>query len=163
MGPILPSREEREQAYRNNRKMLLTNMIFLLLIFVAVTFIVPSKEHRNLFVWNDLDMVITCPDDTVYTIPYADITHIALVEGPDYGICTAGQNDGACRYGRWENDTLGEYILCAYKSFDLLIQINTKDGVYRISYESADTTTGLYNSITETLHAEGYSVETIIP
>ncbi len=81
----------------------------------------------------------------------------------DAGTCISGKDDGSCHYGQWKNVELGEYVLCAYKSFGTMIQINTADGIYLISYESAETTTGLYESIVETLQAEGYSFQTVLP
>lgn len=159
MESMLPSQKERELSSSYNRRLLLVNLAVLLVVFVAVTFIHPNGKQKNLFTWDDEDLVITCPDDAVYTIPYADMTHILLVENADLGTCLTGESGSSYRYGQWENAELGKYTLCAYKSFDTVIQINTEDSVYRLSYESPETTKGLYTSIVETLKAEGYSFE----
>lgn len=160
MGPRLFSREEEELSSRHNKRMLLMNLLVLLAIFVAVTFIIPNGSHQNLFIWEDTQLRISCPDDSVHTVAYADITRMALVENADLGTCLSGDSSSNYCYGIWENDQLGEYVLCAYRSFSTVIQISTAEEDYWISYESAETTQGLYDSIVRTLCQEGYVFET---
>jgi len=157
MGPTLSSRDEQELSSRYNKRMLLFNLAVLLIIFVVITFIIPNGSHKNLFAWEDTRLLITCPDDTTHSIPYTSITHIALVENADLGTCLTGDSNSTYCYGLWRNESLGDYVLCAYKSFSTVIQLTTAEETYRISYESAGTTQGLYNSIVETLTHEGYS------
>lgn len=160
MDTILSSPHELEQSSKQNKKAMLFNLIVLLIIFIAVTFIFPNGSQRNLFAWEDSQLLITCPDDSAYAVPYESLTHILLIEDADLGTCLSGEQGSSYCYGIWENETLGTYVLCAYKSFSTLIQLTTEGETYWISYESPETTRGLYSSIVETLTQEGYSFVT---
>lgn len=163
MEPMLVPHEQQELSSSRNRRTLLFNLIVLLIVFVAVTFVFPNGSHKNLFTWGETELLIHCPDEVVYTVPYREITHITLWENADTGTCLQGDSTSTYRYGQWENELLGSYYLCAYRSFGTLIRIETPADTYCISYESAETTTGLYNSIVTTLSEEGYLFETQLP
>lgn len=160
MASTLTSQQEKELSSRYNRRMLLGNLVVLLIVFVVVTFLIPNGSQRNLFTWEQTQLRITFPDETSQIIPYDSITAIFLVDAPEMGTCLSGEDGSNYRYGLWKNEVLGEYTLCAYKSFSSVIQLTTKAGIYWISYESAQTTEGLYQSIVQTLTQEGYVFST---
>lgn len=163
MNPMLSPHDDVERASRSNKRAMLINLVFLLVVFVVVTFVLPNGSQKNLFTWEETQLIITCPDESVYTVPYDSIIHIQLVTNADLGTCRSGDDTTNFRYGRWENEVLGEYVLCCYCSYSTVIQLTTASEDYWISYESAETTTALYDSIVETLTSEGYAFEVFAP
>lgn len=158
MGPTRMTLQELSSRY--NRRMLLGNLLVLLVVFVVVTFLLPNGRQRNLFTWEETQLRITFPDETSRSISYDSLDAIVLVETPNFGVCLSGEDGGNYRYGLWKNDELGEYTLCAYRSFTRVIQLTTESETYWISYESEQTTEGLYRSIVQTLTQEGYHFST---
>lgn len=157
MNPTLSPQEETERSYRQNKRAMIINLVVLMIVFVIITFAAPSNDQKNLFIWEQTQLLINFPDDTVYTVPLDSITQILLIEDADPGVCLSGDAESSIRYGRWKNDTLGEYVLCCHLSYSTVIQLTTPEEVYWISYESADTTVALYETIVETLSGEGYT------
>lgn len=151
MEPTTLLNKEQERSSRITKRDLIFSLAILVIIFVVSLLMPGGESDRDLLVWQDDCLRITCPDEKVYAIPYQQITGITLVEDPDFGICIDGDSTEKYRYGLWENQALGQYVLCTFKSFDTVIQVDTADRVYWIGYDSSESTRLLYQGFMDTL------------
>lgn len=151
MEPITLRDQDQNNPGRITKRDMLFSLVFLVILFVVSPLLTREESDKDLLVWQEGSLKITCPDETVYDIPYHQITGIQLVEEPDFGTCISGESSGNYRYGIWENDTLGKYVLCTFKSFHTVIQIDTADQIYWIGYDSSESTRLLYQGFLDTL------------
>lgn len=152
MEPITLRNKEMDEAKQIARRNQIFSTLFLLALIVFIPLFMADGSGENLLLWENRTLTITTPDEQVYHIPYDRITGMELIESPDFGTCLSGDSTRTLRYGVWKNELLGEYVLCAYRSFDVVIQINTPDQIYWIGYESEETTRILYQSFLEHLN-----------
>lgn len=135
---------------RQRRKAKYTNLLILLAIMIVVTVVTLVRgETAVSFDWSDTRVQITDPGGTSFTVVYADVTSLELVEHPDYGNCISGKKTASWIYGAWENDVWGTYTLCASAGTDLCIVMQTQQGAVVISYESDEITSALFDSMRE--------------
>ena len=127
------------------------NLLFLIFLLPAIIIFssltdTPSATS-DILLWKDDCMLLTFSDTEHYHVFYDQITHVTLVENPDFGTCISGNDERGIRYGLWKNSTLGTYVLFASQSFDLVIQLDAIDQCYWISIESPETTEALYQHL----------------
>lgn len=151
MGPITPQNREIEETRHHTRREQIISALFLLILLIAIPLFMTDGSGENLLTWENRTLQIHTPDGQVYRIPYDQIEGMTLLEDPDFGTCISGDSTKKLRYGVWENAFIGKYILCAYRSFDTIIQITTTEKTYWIGYESEETTRILYQSFLEHL------------
>jgi len=60
-------------------------------------------------------------------IPYDMVDEIRLIEMPEAGKALSGRDDPTWRIGHWENDTWGEYFICADLDADVCIEVLLDD------------------------------------
>lgn len=132
-------------------------MCFLVIILVG-TFFFMKDGSADMLTWDDTQIVLTMPDETVHTIPYAEITQVVLVDDADFGVCLTGSDTRNQRYGIWLNDLLGEYVLYAGNKAATVMQISTAEEDYWISFENSDTTMAFTDAFIEMLTDAGYDV-----
>jgi len=147
-----------EQHFRRkNRQWLMITSAFLVLgVLFAIFF--NDKSGKDLLSWQNETFAVSLPDGSSYCAPFRTIERITLVEAPDFGSCVSGEAEKTLKYGIWENETLGSYVLCAYRCYDVVIQVQTGDQVFWISYESEETTRLLYdNFLREVAEAKAVS------
>lgn len=160
MGDTIFTLQQDHADKQRNRTNLIISAVVLIALFIATTFIFPGEDTSKMFIWEEDHLLITKPDETTETIPYADILNMTLVENFDFGTCLDGKNENRYRFGTWSNDSLGQYRLCATGRFESVILMTTPDGYYAIGYESGKTTAGLYPAFLDLLADEGYSPAT---
>ena len=154
MEPVTLQNPNHNNPGRLTRRDMLFSIVVLILLFIAFPLLSGEESDKDLLIWKEEALQITCPDGMEYVIPYQHITDIQLVENPDFGTCIRGTSSEKYRYGLWENDALGQYILCTFKSFETVIQIDTADQIYWIGYDSSESTGLLYQGFLETLNRE---------
>lgn len=132
-------------------------LCFLVIIIVGTFFFMNEGSGDDLF-WDETQLILTMPDEAVYTIPFSEITHVALVENADFGVCLTGEEAGNRRYGIWQNDLLGEYVLSAYEKTETVMHIATMDEDYWIALESNDTTAAFTDAFITMLKDAGYDL-----
>lgn len=151
MEPITLRNQGQDNPGRITKRDMLFSLVILFILFVAVPLLTGEEGDKDLLIWQEDRLQITCPDETVYVIPYRQIDDLRLVESPDFGTCISGDSSEKYRYGIWENDALGRYVLCTFKSFNTVIQIDTADQIYWIGYDSSESTRLLYQGFLDTL------------
>lgn len=144
-------REEMERSVSRTKKVTAITAVLIVLIIVVSAFAFPGQGYEQLLDWQDSQLVIHCPDDTTYTLPYAQIQRILLIHNAQSGKVLSGANDRSCHYGLREDPSIGQYVLCAHKSFETVIELEMPDGIYRISYESPETTKLLFDALEDLL------------
>lgn len=151
MNLITLQNREFEEAKQHNKRNQIISTLFLLIALIAIPFFMADGSEGDLLAFENRTLQIHTPGNQSYCIPYNQILSMELIENPDFGVCLSGDNTKKLCYGVWENAALGEYVLCTYKSPDVVIQINTPNQVYWIGYESGETTRILYQSFLEHL------------
>ncbi|MCD7812742.1 MAG: hypothetical protein LUH20_01585 [Lachnospiraceae bacterium] len=99
------------------------------------------------FAWSETSVTVICPDETEFTIDYADVTSLELCTDANYGTCISGNDSGSAYYGTWENDLWGTYSLCVTQSIGNCIVMQTDDATFVINYESEEITSALFEEI----------------
>lgn len=139
-----------EERQRRQRKY--TNMLVILAIMIVISIVSFVRgENAVGFDWKESSVQITDPGGTSCTIHYADVTDIELMEHPNFGTCIRGGSTSFWHYGQWENETWGQYTLCASTEPTLCIVMHTADKTYVLCYESDKTTAALYDSLLQML------------
>ena len=131
---------------------------FAVIILVATVFFLNNGSEENL-AWDDTQLILTVTEDMVCTIPYAEITRLALVENGNFGVCISGTEGKNSLRGMWENDTLGSYVLYAYPGASPVIHIATTDEDYWIALDNTDTTIAFYEAFLIMLEDAGYPLK----
>lgn len=135
----------------HNRQLEKRNLLFLFILLLAIAvfplFSPHTKNGPEMLVWEEDRMILSFSENETYPVCYDQIINLSLVENPNFGTCISGRSDRTLRYGQWENDTLGTYILYASQSFTPVIQIETVDRIYWIGIESKETTESLYKHL----------------
>ncbi len=123
-------------------------LLLLLAILIAASAFQFWRGERSVrFDWTDVDLTVSCADNQVFRISFADVIDMQLAQSPDLGHCLNGQETASWRFGTWENDAWGRYVLCAGKACADCIVLRTDGGIYALSYESDDVTAALYESL----------------
>lgn len=136
------------EAERLRRRRKYSNMLVILSIMIVISIVSFVRGEKAVgFDWSEGSVQITDPGGTSYSIVYADITDIKLMEHPNFGTCISGGKTHSWLYGVWENETWGRYALCASTTPSLCIVMYTAEETYVISYESDDITSALFDSI----------------
>ena len=135
--------EERQRRQRKYSNML---VILAIMIVISIASFVRGENAVG-FDWKEDSVQITDPGGTACTIRYADITDIELMKHPNFGTCISGGSTSFWHYGKWENETWGQYTLCASTEPSLCIVMHTAEETYVLSYESDKTTAALYDSL----------------
>ena len=89
------------------------DLIFVSLIFVAVIVLSIFESDNKIQVSFAADSVTAKAPKYSLNIPYDMVARAELVDMPDRGEVMDGTDDMASRTGRWENETWGEYYVCA--------------------------------------------------
>lgn len=139
-----------EERQRRQRKY--TNMLIILAIMIVISMVSFAQgENAVGFDWTESSVQVTDPSGRSYTIAYADIIGLELIEHPNFGTCLNGGHTSSWLYGEWENETWGRYTLCASTNPSLCIVMYTAEKTYVLSYESDKITSALYGSIVQFL------------
>lgn len=130
------------------------NIIFIILIFVAATlYYVLHPSSPSGLSFGDDAMTVTVAGDEPYVleVPYDGIRDLERASGLDLGRCLEGGDTEKCRYGLWENETFGQYRLCAWAGITEYVVLDTADGTVVCNYESDEATGSLYDALVKFL------------
>lgn len=95
-------------------------------------------------------MVISGPDGTdPIVIDYQVIRSITLLDSYNAGNPVSGIAKKRLLYGRFHNDTYGEYELCVVPSISSAIEIRTDTGIFVFNHESQEVTVDLCSSLVD--------------
>jgi len=150
-----------DQKVKMNRSGGLSNrtkaelLCFLVIIIVGTVFFLNDGSEEYIS-WDDTQLTITMPDETAYTIPFGEITRVALVEEADFGVCLSGESVARMQYGIWRNDVLGEYVLFSSGKANTVMQISTSTEDYWIALENSDMTVSFTDAFVQMLLDSGY-------
>lgn len=129
------------------------HIAFILVLF-AVTMLIfyfdTSEDVKITFSETQMDV----KHDRKYTmsVPYDIIDSARLTELPEGGKKLAGGDNMVVRYGTWENDTWGEYYICADLDATLCIELTLNDGrTFVISRKNNDETTAVFHQLQDHL------------
>lgn len=132
-------------------------LCFLVIIIVGTFFFMNDGSDNALF-WDDTQLILTMPDGAVHTIPFAEIAEVELVKDAAFGQCLTGEETAKRRYGIWQNDLLGEYVLSAYGTTEIVMHIATEAEDYWIALENDDTTISFTDAFITMLTEAGYEI-----
>ena len=130
---------------------------FAVIILAATVFFLKNGSEEALN-WDDTQLQLTVSEDTTYSIPYDQITRVALVEDAQFGVCLSGEDTKKHQSGIWQNELLGSYVLYAYPGASPVIQISTAEEDYWIALDNSDMTTEFYEAFIILLTDAGYPV-----
>lgn len=121
-------------------------LVLVLIIFGVITFFRGNSSMSLDFDGNAI--TVTAPEKFIYSVPFENISDIEFIEEFDSGIIVNGNKNRNFLWGIWENDTLGQYTLCAYKKIDSAILVKETSGnILVFNYESEETTVSLADMI----------------
>lgn len=104
------------------------DLVFGILLFaVVIGMTVYETNHKVAVDFSDTAVDIRTSKYSM-SIPYDLVESIELVELPDAGQVIDGTDDMAARTGLWENETWGEYYVCADLNSPTCIVAHLKDG-----------------------------------
>lgn len=142
-----------------------THLLFTLFLVIVVSLASwIGKESDVKLDWSDTGVLAADPDGNVYTVSYADVTSVQLMECGDFGRCISGQQTKTCICGTWKNELWGEYQICADPRVGLSIVFRTSENLFVLNYESNETTAALYDSILQipTLQSEREDMDRLV-
>lgn len=135
--PDLEEESKRQQKYWKK------NYIWTIAVVVVVLIIGLFRGNGPVLTPGE-DQLTVQQDGYVITVGYADVTSLSLLYGCDYGNCLDGTSAGRYYYGRWENETWGEYDLCVDSKVDCCLVIGIATGTTVLNYNSEKETEQLY-------------------
>lgn len=137
----------KQQKIRNMFLTLLIPVLILLYIFFGGSVGISLDFGEN-------ELTISASDYD-WVIPYDEIESLELTDLPELGTVINGINNRTLCCGTWENETFGEYTLCADPRIETCIVIRMKSGgVYVLNYENSDSTKQLHQMFTDLLRSK---------
>lgn len=126
----------------------------LCLFAVAIAFSFVGAHFRIDVVFSDTDMSISSNRYNM-SVEYELISSAELVSMPDRGEHIDGKDENDIRYGIWNNDTWGEYYVCAIPNATNCIVMHLNDGrIFVFNARSNDYTAELFAELQTHLNAE---------
>ena len=139
MKATISYEEEMKRAKQSQRQGIILCVIIIIGVILLPNLSLFQSEADNALRFDAKGFTLSLPGDEALSVP--------LVESPDYGSCISGSTENGCRYGTWESDSYGKYLLCINQDFSTAILIQTDTQVLLFNFESPDTTRQLYESI----------------
>ena len=132
------------------------NLIFIVLILVAVLFYTLSGGSVGVSLDFQEDALILSGADLDWNIPYAEIQSLELIQLSDMGNVVDGIEKRTLHCGLWKNEQWNEYTLCINPKLDRGIVLGMADGeIIVFNYESNQSTEELLTMFTNLLHSKG--------
>ena len=117
------------------------DLVFVTIIFaivIVMTFVETATKVKVTF--GDESVDIEAPRYSM-NIPYEMVDSIELTEMPDRGEVVEGTDDMVSRTGTWENETWGEYYVCANLNSTNCVVVRLADGrIFVFSNKNNETT-----------------------
>lgn len=127
-----------------------------LAVFAVLSFFIKPVKITNCVAQEGRILVI---GRSGYELPvtYEEVTAIEYLKEMDYGNLIDGVDDGKEKSGRWENDELGQYLLCVNAKVKPCIVLRTNEQTLVINYESEQSTRALYDALLEQINSVSHS------
>lgn len=136
-------------------------LLFIFILALAIFFYGAFGSNTLLLSLEGDTVTLTGPEDSSFSVPYAEIASMELLENFDPGLAVDGGLKNHIRYGLWHNEALGDYQLFASDKIDAVILLRTVSGEALVfNYESTDTTRNFYDTYPAFLAGQGYPVRT---
>lgn len=136
----------------------LNNLIIIAILLIGYS-VYYFTMHKTPIQYDFTDTSVTIygrnPVAFATELPYEDILSVELASEFDPGTCIQGTEDKYILYGKWENESLGEYTLYAWASVTEYIILDTAEhGIIVCNYESNDATMHLAPALQELLDSK---------
>lgn len=148
--------KEMDEARQRQKRGFRLQIILILVLCLVPALALFRDAGASAFNWQSDRLTLTYPDGTGAELLYADVLSVEYRDTFDFGSSVTGGTMDKCRYGLWHNGEFGDYQSCCHVDIPGCIVFTTKDTRFVVSYESADTTLALYESVRDTLLQEGY-------
>ena len=102
----------------------------------------------------DGQLLVTGRSGYELTIVYDTLVSVEYFDEMEYGTMIEGTDDKYEKSGLWENDELGQYLMCTSAKVDSCIVIETEEQVMVINYASETSTSSLYEALLEQMDVE---------
>lgn len=132
-------------------------LICFAIIIVVATAVSLSDGETDVLSWDETALTLSISQQLCCTVPYGQITQVALLNRPDFGECLSGEDTPRLRSGTWQSDELGRYAVYAYREVPVVICISTADGCYLFNLDQEETTEEFYSAFLEMLDDGGYA------
>lgn len=122
------------------------DLVFGILLFAVVIAMTVFETYNKVKVdFSDAAVDIRTSKYSM-NIPYDMVDSIELVALPDAGTVIDGTDDMAARTGLWENETWGEYYICADLNSPTCIVAHLEDGrIFVFSRRNEEETAQIYD------------------
>lgn len=147
MKATISYEEELERAKQSQRRGIILCVVIIIGVILLPNLSLFQSEADSALRFEADGFTLSLPGEEPLAVPYSRISHIALIESPDYGACVSGSTENGCRYGTWESDSYGKYLLCVNQDFSTAILVQTDTQTLLFNFESAATTRQLFESI----------------
>lgn len=95
------------------------------------------------------------------TLPFAEIRAVSLIGTLERGEMADGTSTRRIARGTWKNDAYGEYTLCISEKINCCLVVQTDSRTLVYTYESAQTTRGIYDMLLQALRDFGYGGQVV--
>jgi len=151
MKTTISYEEEMARAKRAQRNGILLCIVIILGVMVLPNLSLFRSQADSSIHFGTDGLSVTLPDSTSLSLKYTDITQLQWLPDPDYGRCLSGGTENGCRYGTWESEAYGTYLLSTNLDFSQAILVRTAETTLLFNFESADTTRQLYESLCDAI------------
>jgi len=126
----------------------LKHVVFVLVLTAATLAIAFYDSAEDIKVSVDPESVTIKATGYTMNIPYEMIGSMELADMPEAGTVISGKDDLVVRYGNWQNETWGEYFICADLDATKCIVVHLEDGrVFVFSRKSNQETTAIFEDL----------------
>lgn len=139
--------EEDEGAFKNNKKLVIGIVIFVVAISVLIIITLVTGDIKATINKTEINIVGSYWRD--YVVNLDSIEDISLNEDINLGTRTNGMGSFKLSEGTFKNAEFGSYTLYAYNNCKSYILLDTTDGMVVINLETPEATKGLYEKIVE--------------
>ncbi len=123
------------------------DLVFGIVLFVLVIGYGAFESYNKVKVDFGEESVDVVSSKYIMNIPYDMVEGIELVDMPDAGEIIDGRDDMSLRYGTWENEAWGKYVVCADLSAGNAVVVHLDDGrTYVFSRRSNEVTQEIYHT-----------------
>lgn len=137
---------------RKGSRVLCTAAVVIVFCILEYVFNVAAVTYD----YGESGVTLTGPSDAPFsvTVRYEDISSVSEITELEIGTNLSGMNADDCWFGIWQNQTYGEYTLCAYPKTSSYVVLETADGTIVCNGKNVDATRNVYLTLLEKLEGE---------
>jgi hypothetical protein len=142
-------------AARRTRKVNYKVMLCTFLVVMVISVLSVVKPGGAITVASDdVCIGIACDDyGKAFSIPFTDIVSCTLLQDFVPGQMLSGKEEGSIRFGTFQDDAHGQYLLFQYKKVDTCILVQTADQNYIFTSVNTRETEKFYADLQKKLAA----------